>query len=57
MSDIKGPSWLTRGALWRLRLNYCDLIAGGPVLYYEDLGPQVAHTASHFESFIKVDCF
>lgn len=29
----------------------------GPVLYHEDLGPQVAHTVTHFESFIKVDCF
>ncbi len=29
----------------------------GPVLFYEDLGPRVAHTVAHFEGFIKVDCF
>ncbi len=29
----------------------------GSVLFYEDLGPRVAHTIAHFEGFIKVDCF
>lgn len=29
----------------------------GSVLFYEDLGPRVAHTVAHFEGFIKVDCF
>lgn len=29
----------------------------GSVLFYEDLGPRVAHTVAHFEEFIKVDCF
>ncbi len=29
----------------------------GSVLFYEDLGPHVAHTVAHFEGFIKVDCF
>ncbi len=29
----------------------------GSVLFYEDLGPRVAHTVVHFEGFIKVDCF
>lgn len=29
----------------------------GAVLFYEDLGPRVAHTVAHFEGFIKVDCF
>lgn len=29
----------------------------GSVVFYEDLGPRVAHTVAHFEGFIKVDCF
>lgn len=29
----------------------------GCVLFYEDVGPKVAHTIAHFEGFIKVDSF
>ncbi len=29
----------------------------GEVLFYEDLGPEVAHTVAHYVGFIKIDVF
>ncbi len=31
--------------------------AWGEVLFYEDLGPKVAHTVAHYSGFVKVDIF